>query len=434
MDNQGVDLWSDAYDEGVRRSDEADTYPFAGYQRMLETVFHAVSQANAHTLLCIGIGTGLLARKMTDAGMSVVGIDASDNMIAKARGLMPDIQLIRHNIANGLPSALDCQTFDGIVSTYALCHLQDGAKCKLIRALFARLSPGGILAIGDISFETEDSKAACQGEFLDQWNREEHYMVYEKIEKALGLPHTYMQVSHCAGVLILRKPRMILFDYGGTLINESPFHGERGTKALLQHVRENPSALTAREISSLAEKLFADLDILRNTHHVEIHHQIFQRVLYESLGLTFSLTPLEMDYVFFENAAPGHVISGVRPLLNVLRAQRIRTGVISNITFSSEALAMRFRSLIPEHTFELMITSSEYVYRKPNGMLFQIALRKAKLSPEDVWFCGNSFACDVEGAGAVGICPIWFTDDPTETIHPARLKLSNWDSLTACFK
>lgn len=48
--------------------------------------------------------------------------------------------------------------------------------------------------------------------------------------------------------------------------------------------------------------------------------------------------------------------------------------------------------------------------RKPNPLLFELALRKAHLSAGDVWFCGDSPSADVEGAFAAGIFPVWYED------------------------
>lgn len=47
-----------------------------------------------------------------------------------------------------------------------------------------------------------------------------------------------------------------------------------------------------------------------------------------------------------------------------------------------------------------------YMIRKPNPMIFQLALRKANLCPNEVWFCGDNIRCDVQGAHGAGIFPV----------------------------
>lgn len=50
LNNKGFDLWADGYDKSVGLSDEANTYPFAGYKKVLAAIFQTVMQTP--TLLC----------------------------------------------------------------------------------------------------------------------------------------------------------------------------------------------------------------------------------------------------------------------------------------------------------------------------------------------------------------------------------------------
>ena len=59
LDHQGFDLWADGYDEDVQVGEESDTYPFAGYQSVLNTVYGIV-RGRVGNVLDIGFGTGIL--------------------------------------------------------------------------------------------------------------------------------------------------------------------------------------------------------------------------------------------------------------------------------------------------------------------------------------------------------------------------------------
>lgn len=39
LDEMGFDLWADGYDTSVGLSDEAGTYPFAGYKKLLNATW-----------------------------------------------------------------------------------------------------------------------------------------------------------------------------------------------------------------------------------------------------------------------------------------------------------------------------------------------------------------------------------------------------------
>lgn len=71
-----------------------------------------------------------------------------------------------------------------------------------------------------------------------------------------------------------------------------------------------------------------------------------------------------------------------------------------------------------KNKFEFVIASSEYMFRKPKPILFELTLKKAGLCVEDVWFCGDNIKADVEGSAAVGIFPIWYENDTVE--NPRR--------------
>ena len=49
-----------------------------------------------------------------------------------------------------------------------------------------------------------------------------------------------------------------------------------------------------------------------------------------------------------------------------------------------------YKSALASNKFESIIASSDYMFRKPNPMLFELALKKAGLNAGDVWFCGNN--------------------------------------------
>ena len=55
LNNKGFDLWADGYDKSVGLSDEANTYPFAGYKKVLSLQFFRLS-CRPQTLLCWILG------------------------------------------------------------------------------------------------------------------------------------------------------------------------------------------------------------------------------------------------------------------------------------------------------------------------------------------------------------------------------------------
>ena len=44
LNNKGFDLWADGYDKTVGISDEENTYPFAGYKKVLGFIFQTIME------------------------------------------------------------------------------------------------------------------------------------------------------------------------------------------------------------------------------------------------------------------------------------------------------------------------------------------------------------------------------------------------------
>ena len=210
----------------------------------------------------------------------------------------------------------------------------------------------------------------------------------------------------------MQRPKMIMFDYGQTLITESRFDGEKGCRAVLKYAKRNPYNVTGKEVQDFAKALNKDIGRfnpdVRSSQHIEVHNHIFNKFLYEYYDLEIDLSPQELEKVFWDNASTKKVTKNIEVLLQYLREVGIRSAVISNISFSGKALENQICALLPNHNFEFIIATSEYVFRKPHNRIFELALRKAKLAARDVWFCGDNAYFDVEGASKAGIFAIWY--------------------------
>ena len=61
----------------------------------------------------------------------------------------------------------------------------------------------------------------------------------------------------------MNKPKMILFDYGGTLMYEPDFEPSNGNKAIYPYISENPHNITLEEFSEYLLNLFDEIRTLR---------------------------------------------------------------------------------------------------------------------------------------------------------------------------
>ena len=236
----------------------------------------------------------------------------------------------------------------------------------------------------------------------------------------------------------MRSPKMILFDYGRTLACEPGWDSLRGNRELLKYAVKNVQGITAEEVQRTARMLDSRVQEVRALG-LDVTGQAFNRLLYGSLGVEFSLNPAEQETVFWNAACPGDIMPGAAALLALLRDRGIPTGVISNLLWSGEALEKRLARLFPGHGFAFCLTSSDYLFRKPHKLLFETAVRQSGLLPEDIWFCGDNPRADVEGASAAGLYPVWYdsgTEDVRRQDPPScrHLHIRHWNELMDILK
>jgi len=210
----------------------------------------------------------------------------------------------------------------------------------------------------------------------------------------------------------MKIPKMVLFDYGQTLIAEQKFYGVKGTEAVLRYAIKNKYHLSAEQVQAKANEIKRELGNFdpekRHLFQIQIPNTMFTPYLYESQGIEIALSNSEIDTVFWNAAAPGVPTDGIKEFWEYLKDKGIRTGVISNIAYASSVVAERINRLLPENTFEFIITSSNFIFRKPNKRIFNLALEKAELQPDEVWYIGDQYECDVKGSLNAGLLPIWY--------------------------
>lgn len=229
-------------------------------------------------------------------------------------------------------------------------------------------------------------------------------------------------------------PKMIIFDYGNTLLCEPDWDSDNGNMELMKYVVRNPNNCTIEDVRKVAELIFGEhIESIRKNGY-DICGQIGNKVLYEYLGIEFSLTPLQMESVFWNSASTGAVMPNADKMLDYINQMGIRSAVISNLLWSGEALTERFNRLLPKNQFEFVMTSSDYFIRKPNRILFDIALQKANLRADEVWYCGDNPKADIEGASQSGIYPVWYDNTVKSdgfSIAPEceHLHIHNWNEM-----
>lgn len=205
LDNKGFDLWADGYDKSVGVCDEADSYPFAGYKKILNTIYNEVLGKAEASVLDIGFGTGTLTKKLYAQGCRIVGVDFSHEMIRIAKEKMPDAILVQADFKKGFPTEISSANFDFIIATYSLHHLTDVEKVPFIESLLKRLRADGQILIGDVAFENRMLLNSCKELYGEEWDDDEIYFVYDELKEHFRGKIAFQKFSSCAGILTITK-------------------------------------------------------------------------------------------------------------------------------------------------------------------------------------------------------------------------------------
>lgn len=204
LNNREFDLWAEEYDQSVQLSNENEAYPFAGYKEVLSRIYSEVLCSSQKTVLDIGFGTGTLTSKLYENGCMIFGQDFSQRMIELSQPKMPCAKLYCGDFTRGLVEDLTQNKYDAIIATYALHHLTDTQKVKLINSLLPLLNDNGCIYIGDVAFHTRKELQKCREMAGMEWDDDEIYFVFDELNKSFP-KMKFEQMSYCAGVFFLKK-------------------------------------------------------------------------------------------------------------------------------------------------------------------------------------------------------------------------------------
>ena len=201
----GSDDKAGRYDEVV-----AGNHPLYGrYEEVLNAVVEKAAISRGKRVLDIGAGTGNLAQRCVSRGAAVVGLDPSEEMLARAREKLGTNQNIEFRQAEepflNIPFADG--SFHAVVSTYAYHHVPPHLKPDTVAEMFRVLRAGGSWAVGDLVFENEDTEKAALGRY--RWLEEEHFVRIEELVPvfaALGTELSATQFTPVTWVLWATKP------------------------------------------------------------------------------------------------------------------------------------------------------------------------------------------------------------------------------------
>jgi SAM-dependent methyltransferase len=123
----------------------------------------AVNPSAGVRILDFGCGTGRLSGWLADAGASVVGVDATPEMIEVARRRVPGTKFV---VSEGGQLPFDDGSFDAVVAVYVLQYYVADQSIEVLLAEFHRLlSPGGAFVAIEQAADSDIGRGAPEARY-----------------------------------------------------------------------------------------------------------------------------------------------------------------------------------------------------------------------------------------------------------------------------
>lgn|SRR5262245_4263740 len=228
----------------------------------------------------------------------------------------------------------------------------------------------------------------------------------------------------------LSTPKGLLFDYGGTLVDEVSVDLRAGNEWLLSRASYRPAHITLDDVLARVGRVSRDVASLRDDTHVETPWPALTRLIHDALGIRFDTPIAELELGFWKAAVRTEAMAGARAALEQFQRAGLPMGVVSNTLFSEQVIRHELgKHGLTDHLAFVMV-SSEYAVRKPNVLLYDVAAARLGVEPKDIWFVGDRLDTDVAGAKAAGMTAVWFKiGDRLETSPPPDLIVPDWSAL-----
>lgn len=128
-----------SYEEGYRKDRELQEKEVEFFQEVFDRL------PDSGEVLDLGCGTGLpFDRYIVENGYSVTGVDIAEKHVELARGNVPEADFIQGDFFD---QEFEQNSFDAIVSFYAIFHIPREQHSKLFEKMRAWVKDGGVILV-----------------------------------------------------------------------------------------------------------------------------------------------------------------------------------------------------------------------------------------------------------------------------------------------
>lgn len=231
----------------------------------------------------------------------------------------------------------------------------------------------------------------------------------------------------------MTRPKGLLIDYGGTLVEEAGFDPRAGNAWLLSHASDIAAGVTLDVVMERVRRVTAPLSERRDELRIEMPWPSMTRLVHDYFGTRFALPMPALELGFWDASMTTRAMLGAREALAAFHSAGVPMAAVSNASFSADAIRHELtKHGLADHLAFVMV-SSDYVVRKPDPLLFEIAAAKLGLAPREIWFVGDRLDADVAGAQAAGMRAVWLRPPNAAPSSSPDVTVSDWAELRRRF-
>ena len=232
----------------------------------------------------------------------------------------------------------------------------------------------------------------------------------------------------------VRRPKGVLLDYGGTLVDEAGFDPHAGNTWLLAQASHIAPGVTLERVLERAHRVVSEVADRRDKFGIEAPWGSLTRLIHDAFGTRFTLDLAELERGFWDASVTTLPIAGAREALDALHAAGVTLAVLSNASFSAAVIRHDLAKHGLADHLEFVMVTADYVVRKPNALLFDVAATRMGLAPSDIWVVGDRLDTDIAGARAAGMQAVWLRPRHAAPSNLPNLTVQDWVDLQRCFE
>ena len=225
-----------------------------------------------------------------------------------------------------------------------------------------------------------------------------------------------------------RRPCGLLFDYGGTLVEEVRFDTRQATEWLLSQARLAPG-VTFAHVMEHAQRVAREVADRRDEFHIETPWVALTRLIHGALGTRFDADVETLELGFWNAGVETRPMPGVVDALAYFRSAGIPMGVVSNSSFGQEVIRHEISKHGLAEFMNIVVVSAEFAVRKPNPLIIEAAAGLLGTSCAETWFVGDRLDTDIAGTTAAGMKAILLSHDAGARAEPPAITVTHWDEI-----